>query len=196
MKDSLSRKVMRGYRPRRPTSDWFSDLIKRSGAGAGVKISEQKALTKAKSTRISSRDIGKLYFYRYDPKWKKELPYYDRLPIIFPFALRETGFLGINLHYLPPILRAKLMDALLNYRNNGRFNEKTRLKITYSILAGASKLRFFKPCVKQYLNKHVRSMFLEIPPTEWEEAVFLLPHDFRKATYRKVWSDSRKMLGV
>lgn len=191
MEETLSQKVMRGYRPRKPTSDWFSDLINRSG-----KIVEQKAIAKAEKPAIQPRDIGKLFFYRYDPKWKKELPYYDRLPIIFPFAMKKDGFLGINLHYLPPILRARLMDALLERQNNKMYNETTRLVISYKILLSASKLRFFKPCIKRYLNKHVKTLFLEIPAKDWEEAVFLLPHDFRKATYNKVWRDSRKALGV
>ncbi len=31
--------------------------------------------------------IGRLYMFLYDPKGKKELPYYDRFPLVFPVDL-------------------------------------------------------------------------------------------------------------
>src|SRR5574343_844358 len=39
---------------------------------------------------------GRMYFFAYDPKWKRELPYYDRFPLIFPLDLerRSDRFLG------------------------------------------------------------------------------------------------------
>jgi hypothetical protein len=46
------------------------------------------------------------------PSSRRQLPYWDRLPLIFPIEIYPDGFLGINLHYLPPMYRAKLMDAL------------------------------------------------------------------------------------
>ena len=54
--------------------------------------------------------LGNMYLFAYDPKHKETLPYYDRFPLIFPINKAKGGFLGINLHYLPPPFRAKLMD--------------------------------------------------------------------------------------
>ena len=51
---------------------------------------------------------GHLYLFMYDPKLKKTLPYYDRFPLVFPYAKTPDGFIGLNMHYLPYGLRIRL----------------------------------------------------------------------------------------
>ena len=138
--------------------------------------------------------IGKMYQFFYDPKWKNELPYYDQFPLMIPIHFYEDGPLGINLHYLPPVLRAKLFDELLAVQNNPKYDDRKRMVISYGILKGASKFAPFKPCLKRYLGKHFRSRFLRIPHEQWVVAAFLPTETFIKATKDTVWSDSRKML--
>ena len=93
-----------------------------------------------------------MYTFFYDPKTKKDLPYYDRFPLIFKIKNVSGGFLGINMHYLPPQLRARLMDALYPLVTNRKYDETTRLRLTYDVLNSAAKYRFFKPTIKKYLN--------------------------------------------
>lgn len=141
--------------------------------------------------RISENSIGKLYLFNYDPKLKDKLPYYDTYPLVFPIEHYGDSFLGINLHYLPPMLRAKLMDALLRTINNDKYDKTTRLVISYQILNGASRYRYFKPCIKKYLFSHVKSPFLYIAPDEWN-IVAMLPTDrFVGATRSTVHKDSQ-----
>jgi hypothetical protein len=138
--------------------------------------------------------IGRMYLFMYDPKTKADLPYYDRLPLIFPFAKANDGFYGINLHYLPPLLRARLMDALHQLANNQRYDDTTKLRLSYQILANAAKFKYFKPCVKHYLNNHVRSRFLWVPASNWNTVLFLPIDRFVKARREKVWRDSQRMV--
>jgi hypothetical protein len=136
--------------------------------------------------------MGRMYMFLYDPKGKKELPYYDRFPLIFPVQFAPDGFYGLNLHYLPPILRAKLLDSLYELRvNTEKKDETTRLRLTYSLLSGAARFRLFAPCFKHYLYEHTRSSFIYVPPEEWDMTVFLPTEQFKKATKEKVWKDSR-----
>jgi hypothetical protein len=141
---------------------------------------------------------GNMYLMVYDPKLKKELPYYDTFPLILPYKQVPEGFYGLNLHYLPPTLRAKLMDALWTDRlTNQKFDDSTKMKLgarAYQILKASSRYRWFKPCVKHYLNEHVRSQYIYIHPNEWQAALFLPCEQFKKATKEKVWSDSRKII--
>ena len=44
---------------------------------------------------------GALNFFRYDPKLKGVLPYYDIFPLVLPIQSAPGGFLGVNFHYLP-----------------------------------------------------------------------------------------------
>lgn len=139
--------------------------------------------------------VGRMYMFVYDPKGKDTLPFYDRFPLIFMVEPTQNGFYGINLHYLPPILRARLMDALYETQVNGVVgNETTKMKITYQLLKSAARFRLFKPCFKQYLFEHMRSKFIYVPPEEWDMSVFLPTEQFKKATREEVWKDSRSKI--
>lgn len=139
---------------------------------------------------INRYSIGRMYLFYYDAKLKKELPYWDRYPLIFPVDLNQDGFYGINFHYLPPIQRARLLDALDSIKNNKKYDDTTKLNISYRLLKGVSKLRLFKPCFKQYLTKQVRSKYMYITPNEWPFAIFLPLQKFEKATAAQVYKDS------
>ena len=145
--------------------------------------------------KVSSMEFGYMYAFKYDPKMKKELPYYDTFPLIFPVRIDSDGFLGINFHYLPPVLRAKLMNALYSTLTNKKYDDTTKVRISYTILQSASKYRYFKPMLKKYLRSHVRSQFLEIQVNEWDMAIFLPTESFRKADTGRVWEESRKKIG-
>ena len=145
--------------------------------------------------KVSSMEFGYMYAFKYDPKTKNDLPYYDTFPLIFPIRMDSDGFLGINFHYLPPVLRAKLMNALYSTLTNKKYDDTTKVKISYSILQSASKYRYFKPMLKKYLRSQVRSQFLEIQVNEWDIAIFLPTESFRKADTGRVWEESRKKIG-
>jgi hypothetical protein len=146
---------------------------------------------KREEFRNTTRFIkGGLFYFYYDPKTKADLPYYDRFPLVLMLEKYEDGFLGLNLHYLPIKYRVAFMDKLLDY---GRFNEDgdpVRLRITYDILSATRRFKEFRPCIKRYLTHHVKSRILAVQPSEWETAVFLPVHQFKKARADKVWRDS------
>lgn len=135
---------------------------------------------------------GQMYFVHYDPKHKVTLPYYDTFPLIIPIERYKNGILGLNLHYLPPVLRAKLLDALYDTVTSTRISNRDKFEISYSIVKAAAKSNLMLPCVKRYLGNHFRSRFIRVEPELWSPAVFLPVERFEKASKSKVWSDSRK----
>ena len=137
---------------------------------------------------------GRMYTFFYDPKTKRDLPYYDRFPLIFKIKNIDGGFLGINMHYLPPQLRARLMDALYPLVTNRNYDETTRLRLTYEILNSATKYRFFKPTIKKYLNSNVRSRYIQINANQWDMALFLPTERFVKKNKNFVWRESRQAI--
>jgi hypothetical protein len=153
-----------------------------------------RASKERRVTSITPMRIGKMFMFWYDAKLKDELPYWDRLPLVFPIEIYKDGFLGINLHYLSPMLRAKLMDALYTTINNRRYDETTKLRINYAILKSAAKFRGFKPCVKRYLTSHVQSQFITIEPTEWDMALMLPTERFVKKRKQTVQAESAASL--
>lgn len=144
--------------------------------------------------KIDGESIGSMYSFFYDPKNKKTLPYYDMFPLVFVIGPKPGGFLGINLHYLPPVLRAKLMDQLYTITNNKKYDDTTKLVVSYDLLNRASRFRYFEPCVKHYLFEHVQSKFLRIEPRFWDAALMLPTEKFAKADADTVWSQSRSQV--
>lgn len=171
--------------------DWYRETARK------MRTVNERSLMKGDQDRLTGRPIvGSMYMFSYDPKWKEELPYYDTFPLVFPFRKVPGGFYGLNLHYLPLQLRARLMDALYGYANNTRYDESTKIKLNYELLTSVSNLKFFAPCVKHYLDDHVRSRFVYVYPSEWDIALFMPTERFAKKTKTQVWNESKKMLGV
>jgi hypothetical protein len=135
--------------------------------------------------------MGSMYNFQYDPKTKKQLPYYDRFPLCIPVQKAKGGFYGLNLHYLHPLVRAQFLDSLYDITNNKKYDRTTRMKVTYSMLKATAKLKFFKPCLKHYLSSNIQSPFLLIEPADWEIAIFLPTESFKKVGKETVWAESR-----
>ena len=180
-----------GITPRTKESrEWFRKKIK------NLRSINREALMKEDPLKQTGQEIvGSMYMFFYDPKHKDTLAYYDTFPLVVVVGPAEGGFYGLNLHYLPPILRAKMLDALMDITTNTKFNSSTRFKMSYELLVKTSKLKYFKPCFKHYLNEHVQSKFAMVPAPEWEIATFLPTAQFKKANSKKVYFDSKKMIG-
>jgi hypothetical protein len=149
---------------------------------------------KAKANVVTQIKPGTVVCYFYDAKHKATLPYYDKFPMGFVIDVQKDYNLFLNLHYLPPIFRARLMDALYDLLNNQKYDDTTRLKMSYNILKGAAKLKYFKPCIKKHLHSRIQSQMVQIDVKEWDYALFLPTARFVGANQRKVWDDSIKII--
>lgn len=198
--DILLKGIRSGQVPARTQAarDWYRQQAKditRTSRNRTKSPQLIRELRRDSNRRQDSRFImGNMYLMTYDPKHKDTLPYYDQFPLIFPINKAKGGFLGINMHYLPPILRAKLMDQLYTVLTNRNFDESTRIQASYKILNGAAKFKEFKPTIKHYLNAHVRTKPAYINPTEWDIALFLPTQKFIGASATQVYADSRRII--
>lgn len=147
--------------------NWFKDKV--SDINKKIKRDQNNIFTKD-----ASPEIGQMYMFLYDPKYKKVLPFYDAYPLVFPIEFYGDGFLGINLHYLPPLARARLLTSLKSLAIDNKYDNSTKLAISYEILKAHSiKFSGFENCVKRYLFAHVRSSFHQVSPYDWDKAVLL-----------------------
>jgi hypothetical protein len=190
--DILVRGVRQGQIPARTQDarDWFREKARTNRSAAGYPAN----LMKDGGSKVDNPKVGNMYHFYYDPKGKGTLPYYDKFPLIFMVGPAKGGFYGINLHYLPPKLRAALMDGLYTVVSDKRYDQNTKLRLSYNLLKGASKYRYFRPTFKHYLTDNVNSEFLKIDSAEWDIALFLPTERFEKAKKSKVFADSRKMI--
>ena len=179
-----------GITPRTKESrEWFRKKA------SNLRSINREDLMKEEPLKTGARQIvGSMQMFFYDPKTKDTLPYYDKFPLAIIVGPAKGGFYGLNIHYLPPVLRAKFLDALMDIADK-RITDNSKFGLTYKTLKNASKMKYFEPCFKHYLTEHVKSKFAKVPAPEWEIATFLPTASWSKASSQKVFSDSRKMIG-
>ena len=169
------------------------DTIRQAAGDRDLSINWYKKKVADLSNRISAarlmRDnklkkapsFNKLHFFRYDPKLKASLPYYDTFPLVMPIQSAAGGFLGINFHYLPIPLRMRLLETL---DKRGFRGDYRKLK----------NIREVKPTIKHYLRRQFVSGFLELEEDDYAPAIFMPVAQFRKASASQVWRDSRRKI--
>ena len=165
---------------------WMNEKIKEIRRPVAV----ANAIAKEKDRRTSVVRLGMMYCYYYDAKTKDDLPYWDRFPMIIVLEKYSDGFLGLNLHYLPPKFRVVFLKKLMKYAQLNDENEIHRIRATYDILNATRRMAEFKPCLKRYLYGNIRSRILTIKPNEWDVATMLPLQQFKKARAQTVWKDS------
>jgi|TARA_B100000768_G_C11086861_1_gene293254 hypothetical protein len=171
-------------------TDWFSKNVAKLGKiGPGKMLKDEGLRTQAQASP------GDMVMYTYDPKLKATLPYYDTFPLTIVVGPAKGGFYGINLHYLPPKVRAIFLDKLNDTASNQKFNATTRFKITYKLLMATKNYKYFKPCFKHYLTKNVTSNIMKVNAAEWNIAIFLKTASFKGASTGTVWADSKRGYG-
>ena len=171
-----------GGRPK--STQWFREKIKEFGTPSSSDLIRD-------GKRTSRPTFGLLNMFVYNPKLKDKLPYYDTFPLVLPIEEYNNGFLGINLHYLSMPMRIRLLDRLVDYSNNNKFDESTRLRVDYSKL---KNVNLIKPCLKRYLAGHVRSKFRKVEADEFMIATLLPIQRFKKQSDSHIFAKSRGMV--
>jgi hypothetical protein len=169
---------------------WYQDNVRKVANNINSFSNASKTDLGEFVTRL---EPGNMYMYVYDPKYKNELPYYDQFPLCLPFDDISGGFVGINMHYLPYLQRAKLLGELLNYTDRD-ISEKSKIEVSWSVLKNFGKFPQVQPSVKKYLYSQVNSRFFKINPEHWKAAIFLPTQNFEGASLQKVYRDSRDII--
>lgn len=173
--------------------EWFRKQIKTLG---GVRPSDVLLDVKRSAPLATTELIGKMFFFAYDPKYKETLPYYDEFPLVLPIEIYPNGFLGINLHYLDLRTRLTLFSKLLDFATNEKYNNNTRIQMSYKLLQGIGRYKEFTPCIHRYLWSHFRSRFVKINAPDWEVALHLPVAKFKKQSESTVWAESLKKINA
>ena len=177
----------KGINPRtRESREWFRNRVQRL-----TRVNREQLMRQDEVTKRATHSYGGMFMYFYDPKHKDKLPYYDTFPLVLPLEKYPDGFLGINFHYLPMKLRLKLLDRVVDFSNNTKFDESTRLAVDYSKL---KNIKLIKPTLHRYLAGHTKSDFRRIDADEFTIAALLPVQRFKKSSADAVWSDSRSMV--
>ena len=176
--------VLDSARGRPRSVEWFKNKIAEFGKPGALDLIRD-------GKRSKKVFFGRLNMFFYDPKLKATLPYYDRFPLVLPLKRFENGFLGINFHYLPIPLRIRLLDRLVDFSNNTKFDETTKLDVNYDKV---KDIRLVKPTIHRYISGRVKTDFRRIDADEFTVATLLPVQRFAKASIGQVYRDSRGMI--
>ena len=151
----------------------------------------------ATKTETSGR-WGHIYQFFYDAKTKSKLRYYDYFPMSIVLERYSNGFLGLNLHYLPITMRFAFMDQLWKFVSSpiGELDEDTQFLLRYNMLKSIGGKKFYRPCLKRYLYKQMKTPMYHIPSEKWIFAMVLPSSKFfdsrgNNILPRDVYIDSR-----
>ena len=142
--------------------------------------------------KLNSRpSVGRLNLFGYNPKFRKTLPYYDVFPLVLPLEPISGGFMGMNFHYLPPLLRFRLLERMQARASDTKFDKSTRFEVNYD---DVRNVKIVKPTIKKYLYAYCQTGFLRINADEAAIAIYLPVQRFKKASDAVVYSDSRRFI--
>lgn len=141
---------------------------------------------------------GSLNLFFYSPKHKNKLPYYDRFPLIMPIQRFNAsyrgnkksgaGFIGLNFHYLPYVMRFKLLTDIIP---RGRLDGSVeRVFVRYPDI---KSIQLARPVIKRYLLENVHSDYRYFRLEDYMTILMAPIEDFAKAGKTQVWSDSRRI---
>lgn len=79
------------------------------------KLAYAEIMKNAKSTSKYMLPGNMYMFFYHDPKFKEELEYYDRTPLVLSLGITRTNDnvireIGLNLHFFPPFARERIMN--------------------------------------------------------------------------------------
>ena len=167
------------------SATWYRSQVNRiaSGKTAGQLFREGKLQARP--------SVGRLNLFGYNPKLRAKLPYYDIFPLVLPLEPIKGGFMGMNFHYLPPLLRFRLLERMQARASDRRFDSKTRFEVDYD---DVKNIKIVKPTIKKYLYAYCQTGFLRINADDAAIAIYLPVQRFKKAPEATVYADSRKFL--
>ncbi len=167
------------------SATWYRSQVNRiaSGKTAGQLFREGKLQGRP--------SVGRLNLFGYNPKLRAKLPYYDIFPLVLPLEPIKGGFMGMNFHYLPPLLRFRLLERMQARASDRRFDSKTKFEVNYD---DVKNIKIVKPTIKKYLYAYCQTGFLRINADDAAVAIYLPVQRFKKAPEATVYADSRKFL--
>lgn len=165
---------------------WFFNEIKGELGVDGRAKSRLRRIPDSAFHPMHDPFIGGMFFFRYDAKHKDKLPYWDRFPLVIPIGFYADGFLGLNLHYLGPVARGKLLDALERFKRRAN-TPKAYMAVSYSLLKNTMNMELFQPCIHRYLTSHITTNIVKVKDEYWTRAAILPVQKFTGARDRDIW---------
>jgi hypothetical protein len=137
--------------------------------------------------KVSFPKHGSMVTFLYDAKHQDTLPYWDKHPLSIIIGIDNDSLLGLNVHYLPPMIRARFFDGLMKFTGRNDIADVTdddKFNVNWQAVA---RIPYVKKTIHRYLFSHIKSQLMEIYPSEWENTLFLPTANFVGASAKEIW---------
>lgn len=151
---------------------WFKDSIRGLKQNQLGKQQDYLSIIKDNKRNVRNTLRGQVLLFQYRPKHKPK--FYDRFPLIIVLDFKGRNLLGLNLHYVPPIDRLRLL-ALMNtliFSKNEPNLQKTRIRVL-SLLNKQIFAKYLGTAVNYYTVESIVGKPKITTPEEWTHFAFL-----------------------
>ena len=115
------------------SKDWFTRKIK-GLVNQHIKKNDNgfvytEILNNKSATSQSTVKVGNVYFFGYNPKYWKDMEFYDLFPLVLILGISGKHIYGLNLHYLPRKQRMNVLLKCLGLKNEDGYESKVTEEI-------------------------------------------------------------------
>jgi len=167
------------------SANWYRNQVRSIASNASARQLMRDGKLNARPS------IGRLNLFGYNPKMRRTLPYYDVFPLVLPLEPIQGGFMGMNFHYLPPLLRFRLLEKMQQFGSDKKFDKNTKFDVSYD---DVKNVGLVKPTIKKYLYAYAQTGYLRINADEAATAIYLPVQRFKKASDATVYANSRRFI--
>ena len=185
---TLIQRIESSFRAKNPLDEkntkesltWYRQYISKNITNVRLpQILEDKSFRQSNTLKA-----GAMCMFQYDPMNKETLPFYDTMPLIFPVSVWKSSeghkiLSGINLHYLPPLLRQKIFLVILDMQRTKNLN--------WNVLKKIAESKLFEHALKNYRMDYMMSRFIIVPEDSMELVLFLPLARFKKGSAKQAW---------
>jgi hypothetical protein len=151
---------------------WFRKSMRDITKSKSANPTNYEPLLKEKHRNLIKRLRGQVLVFKYKPSSKTK--FYDRYPLVIVLEITGSHIIGLNLHYVPPNDRIKLvllMNSLLFNQKETNL-QKTRVKI-FSLLNKKIFAKYTGTAINRYNIKNIVGKPKLTTPEEWSYLAFL-----------------------
>lgn len=156
-------------------------------------------------------EVGKIYTFRYSPKYADELSFYDNQPMSIIIGHVETkagnvNALGINLSFIPPKVRPKILDKIVKVFNTmvidhniemiqqQKFRSQKELPLYYDICKKILKDSGFEFAIRSYIYSRMETKPKILSYEDWWRLCTFPSKYIQKLNIRAIYYRYKKKL--
>ena len=156
----------------RSALNWLRESMRVVSNTKVGKQSDYSDFLKDTSKNLKRKLPGQVLLFRYKPSSRTRI--FDRYPLVLVTGIGDGGFYGINLHYIPPKDRFKMILLMNSLMLNPKEKDPQRVRIKImSVLNKKIFTKYSGIVFNKYNVSNINGKLKITTPEEWTQFAFL-----------------------